>query len=265
MTYQPIIPFGGMAGWAFLQRTKEQQEEAFSQSASLQKELTYFKENIGTISNADELVGNYRLLKVALGAFGLENDLPNKALIKKVLEEGSLNPNSFANRMVNKSYLTMTKAFGFDLAPPSFKLSDFADKIAEQYTTRQFEIAVGNTNEDFRFSLTLERELSEMATASNTDDGRWYTVFGSEPLRHVMQTALGLPSSIASLDIDKQVKIFREKTQAAFGNGEIAQFSDPSNREKLNQLFLARSQISGTSSFSTPASVAVTLLQNAGY
>ncbi len=29
MTYQPVIPYGGMAGWAFLQRTQEAQQDAF--------------------------------------------------------------------------------------------------------------------------------------------------------------------------------------------------------------------------------------------
>lgn len=262
MTFQPIVPFGGAAGWAFLQRTQEAQQEAFDESPVMQRDTEYFVENIGKITSAEELVSDYRLMKVALGAFGLDDDLPNKAFIQKVLEEGTLDPESFSNRMVDKRYFALAEAFGFDLDPPKTQISDFSDGIIESYQTRQFEIAVGEQNTTMRLALGLERDLTEIIESSNSDDGKWYAVMGNEPLRKVFESAFGLPSSFAAIDIDKQLVTFREKAEAWFGDGEVAQFADPDRLEELNRMFLVRSDIeSGTTGMSS-GSIALTLLQS---
>lgn len=262
MTFQPIIPFGGAAGWAFLQRTQEAQQNAFEDSPLIERDTEYFAENISKITSAEDLVSDYRLLKVALGAFGLDDDLPNKAFISKVLEEGTLDEESFSNRMVDKRYFELSKAFGFDLSPPNTQLSDFSEGILESYKTRQFEIAVGQQDATMRLALGLERDLGEIVDGGNTDDGKWFSVMGNEPLRKVFETALGLPSSFAALDIDVQLSTFREKAEAIFGDGEISQFSDPENLEELNRLFLVRSQIESGSAGLSSGSIALTLLQS---
>lgn len=262
MSFQPVVPFGGTAGWAFLQRTLESQKEAFAKSPTMERDVAYFKEQISKVETADQLVSDYRLMKVALGAFGLDDDVTNKAYIQKVLEEGSLDPDSFANRMVDKRYLALTEAFGFDLSPPNTQLSDFADGITEQYQTRQFEIAVGESDTEMRLALSLERDLKAVVDSQNSDDGRWYSVMGNEPLRKVFETAFGFPPSFAGLDIDKQVGEFRAKANAFLGNGEVSQFANPQRIEDLNRLFLVRSQISNGGAAQTSNSIALTLLQN---
>ncbi|MAM61842.1 DUF1217 domain-containing protein [Maritimibacter sp. UBA3975] len=262
MSFQPVIPFGGTAGWAFLERTREAQQAAFDRSPAIQRDVEYFAENIGKVQTAEDLVGDYRLMKVALGAFGLDDDLPNKAYIRKVLEEGSLNPDSFANRMVDKRYLALTEAFGFDLEPPNTQLSDFADSMTGRYMTRQFEIAVGEQNASMRLALSLERDLSEIVASDTSGNGRWFSVMGNEPLRRVFETALGLPSSFAALDIDRQVEEFRDKARAVFGDGEISQFAEPDRLEELNRLFLVRSQIAEGQSGMSSGTIALTLLQS---
>lgn len=262
MTFQPIVPFGGTAGWAFLQRTRDAQQATFDQSAIVQREVEHFRDKIGQIETAEDLVSDYRLMKVALGAFGLDDDLPNKAYIQKVLEEGSLDPDSFANRMVDKRYLALTEAFGFDLDPPKTKLSDFSDGIIQSYKTRQFEIAVGDQSTDMRLALGLERDLGEIVGGSNSADGKWYAVMGNEPLRRVFETALGLPPAFAALDIDRQLEDFRDKAAVVFGDGGVEQFSDPGKLEELTRLFLVRSQISESQGGMSPGNIALTLLQN---
>lgn len=260
MTFQPIIPFSGMAGWAFLQRTQQTQRAAFEASPEIERDVDYFARNIGKVTNAEELVNDYRLLKVALGAFGLDDDLPNKAFIKKVLEEGSLDSNSFANKMADKRYLALAKAFDFDLGTPSTKISDFSDDILSRYKTRGFEIAVGEQDINMRLALTLERDLGEIAGKDITPDGMWFSVMGNKPLREVFETALGLPSTLATLDIDQQLGVFRERAQAVFGDGEIAQFTEPEKTAELNRLFLVRAQIAGGSSGMSSGAIALTLL-----
>ena len=263
MSFQPVIPFGGMAGWAFLQRTRASQQSAFEKSPEIARDTDYFAENIGKITTAEELVNDYRLLKVALGAFGLDDDISNKFFIRKVLEDGTLSPDALANKLSDKRYLEMAKTFGFgDFATPNTQLSDFADKILSAYKTRQFEISVGEQNSDLRLSLSLERDLGAILEKTNTPDGKWYSVMGNPPLRKVFETALGLPPSFGTLDLDLQLSGFRERAQAVFGDSEVDQFSAPDKMEELNRLFLVRSQINAGSAFLSSGSIALTLLQN---
>jgi len=78
MSFGPVIPVGGYAGWRFLQRTVEVQKERFVASAKMQRDEAYFRDRIGGISSAEELVADRRLLQIALGAFGLGEDIGNK-------------------------------------------------------------------------------------------------------------------------------------------------------------------------------------------
>ncbi|MEM9127018.1 MAG: flagellar protein, partial [Pseudomonadota bacterium] len=89
MTFQPVIPSGGVVGWRFLQRTYEAQIDSFSQSGVNQRETQYFLENISNVLTAEDLVSDRRLLQVALGAFGLEEDLDNRFFIQKILQDGT--------------------------------------------------------------------------------------------------------------------------------------------------------------------------------
>jgi len=80
--FQPVVPFGGFAGWSFLSRTLDNQKEAFAKSSETSGEVKYFEENIGDIKTAEDLVSNRTMLKVALEAFGLGDDINNKFFIR---------------------------------------------------------------------------------------------------------------------------------------------------------------------------------------
>ena len=142
--FQPIVPSGGLAGWRFVQRTYDSQVENFNQSAQLQRDTEYFREKISKISSAEELVSDRRLLSVALGAFGLGDDVENRFFIKKMLEEGTVADDALSNRLSDTRYRDMVKAFGFgpsEITRTSISL--FTDEILENYQTNKFEIAIG--------------------------------------------------------------------------------------------------------------------------
>lgn len=243
MSFTPVLPFTGYTGWKFLDRTLTQQKTAFEKDPAALRDEAYFRAKIGSIRKPEDLVADRRLLSIALGAFGLDNDLPNKAFIKKILAEGSLDPKSLGNRLADKQYLAMASAFGFDLKPPRTVVSGFADKIITPWKTRRFEAAVGDQNNDMRLALNAQRELQAIAKKAGSDDTRWFNIIGNPPLRNVFLTALGLPSSFSGLDVDKQVKVLRERTENLLGQGEISQFKDAAQTEKLIRIFLVRSDL----------------------
>lgn len=262
MSFQPILPLGGFAGWAFLQRTETAQREAFERAPQMDRETRYFEEKIQSVQTAAELVADGTLMKVALGAFGLEDDLPNKAFVQKVLEGGILDEDSLANRLSDQRYFEMAKAFGFDLGTPSTQISTFASEIVAQFKERQFEAAVGAQNEDMRLALGLKRDLVEVAKGTASEDSKWFQIMGTPSLRAVFETALGLPSSFGAIDLDQQLQVFKERSEAAFGNSTITQFSDDEKQGELIRRFFALGSISDTGfSTSSGASAALSLLQ----
>lgn len=263
MSYQPVIPITGYAGWQFLARTRDAQQEAFDRSPAIARETAYFEERIGAVTSAQDLVSDRRLLAVALGAFGLDDDINNRFFLQKVLEDGTLDSSALANRLADKRYSAFSKAFGFgDFDTPSTVLSDFGAKITAQFRDRQFEIAVGRQDESMRLALGLERALDEIVATDTSADGRWYAVMGRPPVRQVFEAALGLPASFGALDLDRQLTGFRDKAGQRFGDGEVAQFADPARREELLRLFLARSEGTPAVPGTGGASVALSLLQS---
>lgn len=264
MSFSPVIPSTGIAGWAFLKRTQDAQQNAFNKTPQLKRDTEYFIKNISSVKKSDDLISDYRLLRVALGAFGLENDINSKHFVKKVLDGGTLEPSALANKLSDKRYYEFAKAFGFgDFNTPRTQLSDFGKTTAAAYQKKQFEISIGNQDKNMRLALSLERELSNIVKNKGSEDTKWYKVMGNPPLREVFETAFGLPSSFGALDIDRQLSTLREKADRYFKDSSVSQFSDPGKREELNRLFLARAQIDAGSAALSSGSIALTLLQNA--
>jgi hypothetical protein len=263
MSFQPLVPVSGVAGWRFLQRTQASQQAAFDKSPEVQRDVAYFEEKIGSVASAADLVADRRLLKVALGAFGLDSEIDKKAFIRKVLEEGTTDPKALASRLTDKSYARLSEAFGFgDAGGANTADAGFATAITSAYRTRAFEVAVGYSDNNMRLAMNFRREITALANAG-TEGASWYNILGSKPLRQVMEKAFGLPASFAQLDIDRQRDILADKAGALFGTGTLAAFRDPAATEKLIDRFLARAQIEDGPSASSPASLALSLLRNA--
>jgi hypothetical protein len=262
MTFQPVLPQSGYTGWTFLKRTLDRQQAVQQASPVVQRDAAYFRDRIGKVQTAEQLVADKRLLRISLSAFGLEADVNSRAFIQKILEGGTLKEGSLANRLADKQYQKFSAAFGFgDFSIPRTQLSTFADEILTQFRSRSFETAVGAQNNGFRLALNAEREIPALASRTISETAKWYTLLGSAPLREVMQTALGLPKSFASIDLDQQVAVMRSRTEAAFGASTVSQFSDPDKLEALVRRFHIRSEIQDQQATFTPASIALTLLR----
>lgn len=264
MTYQPVIPLSGYAGWRFLTNTLEKQKESYVQSPVIQRNAEYFRENIANVKTADDLVNDRRLLQVSLEAFGLGDDINSKAFIRTVLEEGTIDSDALANKLSDKRYAAMSKAFGFALGTPNTVMSDFADKILDRYQDRSFEVAVGEVDNDMRMAMNLEPALEQITDMASTNNGQWYSIMGNTAVREVFEVALGFPSSFAAIDVDQQLEQFKDRAAATFGTDQVVDFQSEETREKLIRLYMVRSEIADFSAASS-GSIALTLLQGSIY
>lgn len=265
MSFRPVVPFAGVAGWAYLKRTASAQMQAFATSGQAARDAEYFRQKIGSVKTAEDLVGDRRLLQVALDAFGLSGDINNRFFIRKVLEDGTQSADALANRLSDKRYLKLSKAFGFgDLAAPRTQLSGFAGEILGAYRMASFAAAVGDQNNDLRLALNADRELPAIAGTAGSANGKWYAVMASPPLRQVFQTAFGLPQSFVTLDLDRQLSAFKTSSERYLGTSDPSAFADAAARERLIGLFLARSEASPTAAQITGQGAALSLLGAAG-
>lgn len=245
MSFQPYVPVGGLAGWRFLERTLATQKAAHAQAPDLTRDMAHFRENIAGIDSAEALVADRRLLSVALAAFGLSDDIDSRFLIRKVLEDGTSDPEALANRLTDARYRDLSAAFGFgDATPPNTGAPGFADRIEARFRDRTFEVALGRTSDTMRLALNARREMAALAVDDGTNRTKWFTILGTAPLRKVVEGALGLPSTFAALELDRQVEILESRSAATFGSDRV---SDLGTRhlDRLLDRFTATADLSG--------------------
>ena len=264
MSFQPIIPMSGLGGWAFLSRTRAKQEASFNATPMLQREATYFREKIAEIRTADDLVKDRRLLRVALGAFGLQQDLDSRAFIRQVIEGGTDDRRALANRLADKRYLALAQGFAH-LAKGASQTTapdGLAERLITQFKAREFEVAVGEQDQNMRMALALQRDLPALVQDYKTEKSRWYALLGNPPLRQVVETSLGLPKEFGLLDIDDQVIRMRKALQQRFGTSDLRDMADPDSIEKVTRRFMVMQQLREIQSNISPGNAALFLLQN---
>lgn len=259
MAFTPVIPNGGLAGWSFLQRTLDRQEDIFSKSPDIKRDIEYFKNNIQNVETLDDLMQDRKILKVALGAFGLGEEISKGAFVRKVLDEGVTEQRSFARRLNNPDYIEMAKTFNFEGGQLSLSETDI-NGITAQYERQNFEIEVGNVDDSMRLALNFQREIQDLAGAGLSENAGWFRLLGSVPMRTVIEGAFNLPTEFAALDIDKQKEILSDKAQSKFGGKSIDVFTDPDAVDRVINDFLLRKQIEAGPSTSTPGFAALSIL-----
>lgn len=260
MSFQPVLPLSGYAGWRFLERTMEAQTESHARSRPVANLTEHFREKIAAVKTPDDLLDDRRLLSVALDAFGLGADIDSRAFVRKVLADGTLAEDGLSSRLADKRYEAFSRAFGFGDLGARTAQPGFADEIITRYERLSFETAVGEQDDSLRRALNTEEAIGDVIEGSSSDNARWFGMMGNPPLRSVFETAMGLPSSIAQIDLDQQLEQFQERAERIFGVSSFEEFAQPETQEKLVRLFLVREQAAQFSSTGA-GQIALMLLQ----
>lgn len=241
MTFTPVIGGGGLAGFRLLERSSTFQRAAFERSPEIRRNIEYFSNNIANVQSAEDLVRDRRLLTVALGAFGLGDEINKGAFLRRVLESNTADPRSFARRVADSRLLEFARTFGFgDLTNgTNVQLNTFRNDIVRRYQDLEFERAVGRADGDIRLALNFRREIAQIANGENADNIGVLQVLGQRPVREVLTTALGLPASLGRLDIDRQRAIIEQRLERTYGSSSVATFSDARIVEDTIRRFFA--------------------------
>jgi hypothetical protein len=157
-----------------------------AQQADVTRNAAYYKDNIGKVKTADDLLGDYRLYQYAMKAYGLEDMAYAKAFMKKVLESDLTDASSFANRLSDKRYRDFAAAFSFNAADTSVAQSGSqTDEMIGLYTAsvkRQVE-AVDDASRVYNIAIGGVKSVDDLLnndqlrdyvfSAFGIDDGQW--------------------------------------------------------------------------------------------
>ena len=243
--FAPIVPLGGLAGFRFLEQTHDRQLALFERSPEIRRDIAHYEAQAGEVETLEDLMADRRLLRVVLGAFGLEEDLDKRAYIRKVVEEGTLDPASVANRIADPAYRDLAETLGFGDLGNRLILTSVRERIVEQYKIRQFESAVGARDVDLRVAMAFRREIGEIAGSETAGSSGWLRILGSQPMRRVVEHAFNLPDQFALIDLDQQVLELERLSRGRYGSGSPAVFVDPATIDDTLNRFLVRAQIEG--------------------
>jgi Protein of unknown function (DUF1217) len=153
----------------------------------------YYEANIGSVSSAQDLVGNYRLLSYALNAYGLGDQINNKGLITKVLEGGVSNSKSLANTLPDSRWKAFAAAFNFiDSGATSPSSSSAVRTTTSDYVEQQLESDQGGQDVGVQLALYFQRVAPTVTSE--------YGILADTNLLQVAATIMGLsPSAAADL------------------------------------------------------------------
>ncbi|MGF1445895.1 MAG: DUF1217 domain-containing protein [Pikeienuella sp.] len=266
MSFGPLVPFAGLAGLRFLDETLERQTALFERTPEIKRSLAAFDARAAEITTVDALMADREVLGVVLGAFGLEEEIDKRAFIRKVVEEGTLAPEAFANRLADPAYRELADALGFGNLGGRLIIDTVRADIRARFQERAFERAVGDRDVDLRLALNFRREMGRIAASETAETSGWLRVLGSQPLRRVIETAYALPQQFGLAELDRQVADLETRTRARFGETSPRVFSDPAVIEEVVSRFLLRAQaLSGAgASAAGAAPTAVQILQAGG-
>ncbi|WP_342108179.1 DUF1217 domain-containing protein [Methylobacterium sp. SI9] len=177
------------------------------------KDIQYFQDNIGKVKTIDDFLGNQRLYTFAMKAYGLDDMIPNKGFIRKVLlGEADANGRILVNRLQDSRYQDFAAAFNFreygdDPAKP-MKLDDETRALIDQFgglkTVQQkrgeYDIETENTV-DYVYKLAEYTKTPEDIAADSK-------------LSAFVRTAVGLPPASADDDAWTQARQIESKFDA---------------------------------------------------
>ncbi|MGX5826808.1 DUF1217 domain-containing protein [Mesorhizobium sp. 43Arga] len=209
----------------------------------IKSETAYYLANVTKVKSIDDLMADSRLYNYALSSFGLDPAKVSKDLIRSVLTGGIRDPNSVANKMTNKAYAGLASAFNFEqYGEAATTINPAQQPTVDKYMRQSLEEDAGKTNQGVRLALYFQRKAPDITS--------WYDVLADTALASVVRTALGLPDSFATADIDKQVQLFGQKLK-------ISDFTDPVKLGKFLTRFTSMYEMNNPTS---PAVTSVSVL-----
>ena len=227
-----MIPIGGMSTTLALKivdNTRDTQIDLIRNAPEHSRSIEAFRERIADIETVDQLIEDREVYVFVMKAFDLEDQIFGKALIGKLLKSDIDDNTALVNRLTDPRFREMYKVLNFGpegVGNPNTALKGWQDNMVDRYLETQF---IGNQSEQNPYlgnALEFRRAAPDIESALDILKDRDLTAF--------IQRALGLPSEMSNLDIEKQQKLIEDKL-------DIETLQDPEAVDMLVRRFTALS------------------------
>ena len=205
-------------------------EEVMAKDKLLQKDLEYFKENIKKVKSLDEFFDNYKLLEIALRAYGLESEIQKKAFIKKVLTSDPNDVTSLMNRVRDSRYREMAADFLLHLGNAKFRTDSLVENVTHKLIATAVEKQLDQQAPGIRQAIHFKR------AADAGDINGPYDLLSNPVLRDVALGARNIPIEIVFQEVEAQ-----GRTLERFF--DFNRFSDPVYVDRIIQQYLVQADL----------------------
>lgn len=218
--------------------------ERLARNPEVGRESRYYLERIGSVRSADDLLADPRLLRVALGAWGLEDMTYARGLLRRLLVEGTRETDAFANRIADPRFRSFARAFDFErLGAATTASENVRSGVVQRWLNAELERREGARDPTMRLALYFRRVAPTVGSTMG--------LLADRALLEVVRGGLGLPAGMSSLELDRQVSMIEQRLAPA-------DLRDPVQLDRLVTRFLATREAGATTRSSSIAPVAAT-------
>lgn len=200
---------------------RETFEAAIEKQPMNAREISAFRERISGITSVDDLVGDYEVYAFAMKAFGLEDQMFGKAMMKKVLVADADDRSSLINRLTDKRFLEIRKTFDFDAegkAPAQFSDPEWVEGMVKRYVDQKLVESQLEQNEIVGMALHARNKAGSVKN--------WFNVLADPKLQTFFYTALGIPDGVKGSSVDAQAAMLEKRF-------DLEKLKDPQELERL--------------------------------
>ncbi|MGO7015023.1 DUF1217 domain-containing protein [Rhizobium leguminosarum] len=211
-------------------------------------EITYFREQMATITTASEFLADDRLVSFALEAKGLDPDDVTSDELEKMFSSDLDDEDSYVNKLDDNRFAELVGAFNFDQdgnisADPTGTVQQRGDVLEtiDAYVRLTLEDDQGDSNTGVRLALYFQRKAPEISSA--------YNILGDSALFEFFTTTFNLSSYVSNMDVDKQAEMVDNFI-------DMKDLSDPDKVDDLIKRFTAMYDMAnGTGTTSSALSI----------
>jgi len=178
--------------------------QTFLKRTDLQKDVNYYKENIGSVKSLDDLFSNQRLLNFVLKAYGLESEAQYPGKIRKIIESDLSDVNSLANRFQDPRYKQLTEDFNVHIfGVVKLTLQSTTNDLVNKFQQVSYEQHLDEQAPGVRTAIEFERRIKDVSQTVQ--------LLGDSVLREVVTVGNNIPQQIAYQSTDAQVTALEKR------------------------------------------------------
>ncbi|MGO6678617.1 DUF1217 domain-containing protein [Rhizobium leguminosarum] len=212
------------------------------------EEISYFREQMATITTASEFLADDRLVSFVLEAKGLDPDDVTSDALEEMFSSDLDDEDSYVNKLDDSRFAELVGAFNFDQdgnisADPTGTVQQRGDVLEtiDAYVRLTLEDDQGDSSTGVRLALYFQRKAPEISSA--------YDILGDSALFEFFTTSFNLSSYVSNMDVDKQAEMIDNFI-------DMKDLSDPEKVDDLIKRFTAMYDMAnGTGTTSTALSI----------